>query len=155
MTFVSSDPIRRTTARVIPVNRNGEVLLLRGCDPKRPDVHYWFTIGGGAEEGESLVDAGVRELREETGIDVRAEQLVGPYHHGLHEFSWNGWDIVNDSLFFAVRVDDVTAHFDGLEPLEVGNVLGSGWFAPGSLPSDVASADLPDVARLAVEAVAG
>lgn len=155
MTLVSSDPIRRTTARVLPVNRDGEVLLLRGCDPLRPDEHFWFTIGGAAEEGESLVDAGVRELREETGIDVGPEQLVGPYHRGVHEFTWNGWDIVNDSLFFAVRVDDVTVHFDGLEPLEVGNILGSGWFAPGSLPGEVASADLPDVARLAVEAVAG
>jgi hypothetical protein len=37
MTFVSSDPIRRTTARVLPVNRDGDVLLLRGCDPQRPD----------------------------------------------------------------------------------------------------------------------
>jgi hypothetical protein len=37
MTFVSSDPIRRTTARVLPVNRDGDVLLLRGCVTQRPD----------------------------------------------------------------------------------------------------------------------
>jgi 8-oxo-dGTP pyrophosphatase MutT (NUDIX family) len=149
-----SDPIRRTTARVVPVNRDGEVLLLYGCDPKRPGRRFWFTIGGAAESGETLSEAGARELLEETGIAVRPAQLVGPYHRGMHEFSWNGWDFANDSHFFAVRVDDVTVSFDGLEPLEVGNVLDSAWFAPNAIPRELASHDLPEVARLAVEAVA-
>ncbi len=147
------EPLRRTTARVVPVNRDGEVLLLFGCDPRRPAHPYWFTIGGATEEDESLSEAAVRELLEETGIGVRPEQLVGPYHRAQHAFSWNGWDIVNDSHFFAVRVDDVTVSFDGLEALEVGNVLDSGWFGPEGLPAEIASPDLPEMARLAVEAV--
>jgi 8-oxo-dGTP pyrophosphatase MutT (NUDIX family) len=153
MTPVATEPINRVTARVLPVNRDGEVLLLYGCDPRRPAERYWFTIGGATEDDESLPDAAVRELLEETGIDVRPEQLVGPYHRGLHAFSWNGWDIVNDSHFFAVRIDDVTVSFDGLEALEVGNVLDSGWFGPEGLPPELASPDLPEMARLAVEAV--
>ena len=148
-----AEPIRRTTARVVPVNRDGEVLLLYGRDPQRPADPYWFTIGGAAEDGETLPEAGARELLEETGIGVCPDQLVGPYHRGLHEFTWNGWDIVNDSHFFAVRVDDVTVSFDGLEALEVGNVLDSGWFTPDALPDELSSVDLPDMARLAVEAV--
>ncbi len=147
------EPIRRTTARVVPVNRDGEVLLLQGCDPKRPESPYWFTIGGGTEPGESLPDAGVRELREETGIVVDPEQLVGPYHRGHHEFTWNGLDLVNDSHFFAVRLDDVTVSFDHLEPAEVGNVFGAGWFAPDALPEDLSHQDLPVIARQAVVAV--
>lgn len=154
MTFVSSDPIRRTTARVVPVNRAGEVLLLFGCDPQVPDQPYWFTVGGATEPGESLVQAGVRELQEETGIQVAAERLVGPFVRGTHAFTWNGLDLVNDSHFFAVRVDDVTVTFDGLEPAEVGSVLDSGWFAPDALPTELSSADLSEVLRLAVEAVA-
>jgi hypothetical protein len=111
------EPIRRTTARVVPVNRDGQVLLLHGCDPRRPD------------------------------------DLVGPYHRGFHEFSWNGLALANDSHFFAVRVGDVTVRFDELEPAEVGNLLDSGWFAPGALPDALSNADLPEVARLAVAAV--
>jgi 8-oxo-dGTP pyrophosphatase MutT (NUDIX family) len=147
------EPMRRTTARVLPVNRDGEVLLLYGCDPKRPDLPYWFTIGGAIEPGETLAEAGAREMLEETGIAVRPDHLVGPYHHGFHEFSWNGWDIANDSHFFAVRVDDVTVSFDGLEPLEVGTVFDSGWWAPGRMPPELSHPDLPEVARLAVEVV--
>lgn len=147
------EPMRRTTARVVPVNREGEVLLLYGCDPKRPDQPYWFTIGGATEPGESLAQAGAREMLEETGITVRPDDLVGPYHHGFHEFSWNGWDIANDSHFFAIRVDDVSVSFDGLEPLEVGNVFDSGWWAPRRMPAELSHPDLPEVARLAVEAV--
>jgi 8-oxo-dGTP pyrophosphatase MutT (NUDIX family) len=137
----------------MPVNRDGQVLLLFGCDPLRPELPYWFTIGGASEPGESLAEAGAREMLEETGIVVSPDELVGPYHRGFHEFTWNGWDIANDSHFFAVRADDVTVTFDGLEPLEVGNVLDSGWWSPDAMPEQLSSADLPHVARLAVEAV--
>ena len=73
-----SEPIRRTTARVVPVDRDGKVLVLYGCDPKRPESPYWFTIGGAAEPGETLEQAGARELREETGIVIDPDALVGP-----------------------------------------------------------------------------
>lgn len=153
MTRVPAQPIRRTTARVLPVNRDGEVLLLYGCDPKRPDERYWFTIGGAIEAGETLPEAAVRELREETGIRVGPDQMVGPYHRGFHGFSWNGLELANDSHFFAVRVDDVTVRFDGLEEAEVGNVLDSGWFDPALLPDQLSNPDLPEAARLAVAVV--
>ena len=154
MKRVPTAPIRRTTARVVPVNRDGEVLLLQGCDPKRPETSYWFTIGGGTEPGESLAGAGVRELAEETGIVARPDELVGPFHRGVHAFEWNGLHLVNDSHFFAIRLDNVTISFDHLEPTEVGNVFGAGWFALDDLPAELAHDELPHVARMAVEAVA-
>jgi len=46
----------------------------------------------------------------------------------------------------------VRVSFEGLEALEVGNVLDSGWFVPDALPDVLANPDLPLVARLAVEA---
>ena len=61
---------RRNTARVLPVDREGRVLLLHGWDPLRPDDPFWFTIGGAAEPGETLAEAAARELREEAGIVV-------------------------------------------------------------------------------------
>ena len=145
--------IRRTTARVLPVNRNGEVLLLHGCDPARPERRYWFTIGGGTEPGESLTAAGVRELREETGIDVEESLLGAPFHRGQHTFSYDGAELVNDSHFFAVRIDDVTVTFDGLEGPEVGTIFDARWWRPEALADqELSSVELPELARRAVVA---
>src|SRR3954468_1904840 len=70
--------VRRTTARVLPVRPDGKVLLLHGWDPLKPEVPYWFTIGGGVEAGESVADAACRELREEVGIVLPVDALGVP-----------------------------------------------------------------------------
>ncbi|HTE84662.1 MAG TPA: NUDIX hydrolase [Dehalococcoidia bacterium] len=49
----------------------------------------WELPGGGAELHESLVETALREVREETGLDVTAERLTGIYYdptHPLGEF---------------------------------------------------------------------
>jgi 8-oxo-dGTP pyrophosphatase MutT (NUDIX family) len=147
-------PSLRRTARVVPVNRAGEVLLLFGCDPHRPQSPYWFTIGGAIETGETLEQAGAREMFEETGILVSPEQLVGPYARGRHDFSWGGRDISNDSHFYAVRVDDVTISFDHLEGLEAGSIFEARWWHPADLAdAPLSNPDLPAMAEAAVAAV--
>jgi 8-oxo-dGTP pyrophosphatase MutT (NUDIX family) len=99
------EPIRRTTARFVPVNRDGDVLLPYGRDPAVPDERIWFTIGGAAEPGNSLREAGVRELQEETGFVAITEDLVGPFRRGLHELSRNARQ--PDRARLAVEVVDL------------------------------------------------
>jgi len=97
-------PVQRRSVRVLPVDRDGQVLLLLGHDPARPSAPYWFTIGGGIEAGEAAKEAAVREIHEEIGIRVETSQLFGPFHRGTHAFPFAGVDYVSDSTFFAVRV---------------------------------------------------
>ncbi|MFD7903851.1 NUDIX domain-containing protein [Kitasatospora sp. NPDC059747] len=56
---------------------------------RRSDNGRWGMPGGGLEIGENLPGAVVREVREETGIEVEVIGLVGTYSDPGHviEFS--------------------------------------------------------------------
>jgi 8-oxo-dGTP pyrophosphatase MutT (NUDIX family) len=110
-------PWRRHTARVLPVDADGRVLLLHGWDPRHPDRPFWFTIGGGAEAGESLRDAGARELREETGIVVDPACLGEPIAQNMVEFSWAGYEITQDQTLYAwLSADDLGPDMPPADP---------------------------------------
>jgi ADP-ribose pyrophosphatase YjhB (NUDIX family) len=54
----------------------------------RSDLRGWELPGGEPQPGESLEQALVREVREETGIDVEVERAVGEYvRHGFRPHS--------------------------------------------------------------------
>lgn len=150
--------VLRTAARVLPVSPAGEVLLLQARDPARPDDLHWVSIGGAVDAGESLAQAAVRELREETGVVVGTEALSAPLHRVVHPFSWGGTAYLSDNTFFALALArDVEVSLAGLEPAEVGNVLGAAWWRPDALVADgtAASVDLPDIMNTAIAVVRG
>ena len=72
----------RKTARLIVLSPEQEVLLVRyeglqPPDPLRPEIlSYWVTPGGGVRDSEDYGEAAMRELREETGVELSS---VGPW----------------------------------------------------------------------------
>ena len=60
----------RVSAVVI---RGNEILLIHH---RRDARFYWVLPGGGLEPGEGLRACGAREVREETGLDVRIRRLM-------------------------------------------------------------------------------
>src|ERR1700729_2096699 len=68
-------PTRPYLAVSAAIFRDGKVLLVRRA---RPPAHGLYTLpGGGVELGETLEQAVIREVREETALDVAPVELVG------------------------------------------------------------------------------
>lgn len=96
-------PFRRG-ARVILLDEADRVLMLRGHDVDQPERGWWFTVGGGIDVGESAHDAAVRELYEETGLLLRAEDLEGPVIRRSAVFDFLRLTVRQDEEFFLARV---------------------------------------------------
>ncbi len=136
--FHAPSPIPAVIAVVI---ESGRALLVRRANP--PDAGLWGYPGGKIEYGESVSEAAVRELREETGVVARALDVV-------------------TTLDIVVRAEDgaVMQHYILIavlcrwvsgEPMAADDALEAGWFAiddlqPGTLPM---SADVDVIARRA------
>ena len=64
------------------------LLIRRG--PSVPDPGYWAPVTGTVEPGESEIDAVIREVREEVGLEVRPVRKVWECvsWNGTHDLYW-------------------------------------------------------------------
>ena len=68
-------PTRPYLAVSAAIFRDGRVLIVRRA---RPPAHGLYTLpGGGVELGETLEQAVIREVREETALEIAPLELVG------------------------------------------------------------------------------
>ncbi len=99
---------------------------------RRDDNGQWGLPGGGVDPGESVTEAVAREVREETGLEVRPLRLIGVYsmpEHGQVITYPDGNVIHYVSSCFECTVTGGTLAA-GPESLDVG------WFEPTALPPD-------------------
>jgi 8-oxo-dGTP pyrophosphatase MutT (NUDIX family) len=121
--------LSRVAARVLLIDAADRLLLMRGFDPGRPLLRYWFTVGGGLDDGESTLDAAVRELFEETGLRLPASSLVGPVFHETTFFPFDGQRYSQEQDFFVARVDAWDVDLSGLSEIEQATVEGVRWWS--------------------------
>ncbi|MGW1742509.1 NUDIX hydrolase [Nocardia sp. NPDC001965] len=132
----------RVSARVALLDEQGRILLMRGHDPLVPEVSFWFTVGGGVEPGESLREAAVRELYEETGLTADPAALRGPIWRRVAVFPFNGDLIRSEELFFALRVPGFEPVATDLTYVEQRSITGDRWCGPAEIRAQVAAGEM-------------
>jgi 8-oxo-dGTP pyrophosphatase MutT (NUDIX family) len=119
--------IKRLTSRIVLLNARDEVLLFEYEDNNTDVPRFWVTPGGGLEPGESFAQAAIRELFEETGLEV--EDVGNPiwFKRKLVRFKDHFQAI--EEFHFLVRVE--TWDVIGMNPdeLERQNERGQQWWS--------------------------
>lgn len=148
---------RRRAARVLLVDRSDRVLLLRFFrDPTNPALgHGWVTPGGGVHDGESLPQAGARELWEETGLRIDPYELGQPvaYAEGHVDRGW-ATGLFRDDFFFH-RVDTHRVDTSLMEAFELSGHAGHRWWAVDELTSTADTVYPYGLAALVTDLLAG
>ena len=118
----------RQAARLVLFDVQGRVLLAIGHDDHQPDRQWWFTIGGGLDEGESPRQGAVRELFEETGIVVSETELVGPVMYRQAEFDFLNVTARQDEWFFVAHTPTTSLDTANWTDLERQVIDGQRWW---------------------------
>lgn len=144
------DPIPRRAARILLVDGSDRLLMFHGFDPARPARHYWFTAGGGLAATEPAPAGAARELAEETGLHLTAEQLGEPVWREVTEYPFDGRWYRQEQEFFLVRVSAWEVRTDGFNQVERDSIDGHRWWTIEELETTVERfypEDLPALLR--------
>lgn len=120
VTYAHSMP----TASAVVEDGEGRVLLSRRA--LDPAAGKWDLPGGFLDEGEHPLDCVRRELREEAGIGLVDERLLGSW---MDRYEYKQRVVATLNIYFVARVGDGT-----LEPAD--DVAELRWFAPDEVPGD-------------------
>jgi ADP-ribose pyrophosphatase YjhB (NUDIX family) len=97
----------RPSASAVIFDRRGRLLL-----QQRSDGGQWGLPGGSVEIGESVHDAVIREVREETGLRVTVRRLIGVYSDPAQQVvrypDGNVWHYVNVCFECVARGGELT-----------------------------------------------
>ncbi|HET8658057.1 MAG TPA: NUDIX domain-containing protein [Micromonosporaceae bacterium] len=142
--------VERRVVRLVVLDAAGRLLLFHTRYPGRPEVGTWWELpGGGIDPGETYREAAVRELREETGIAVRPDQVGPPTWRRSASFRYRDERRLQHEVVVVVRLTGPGPAVDeaGRLDYELEDYIGFRWwpaaevagsperFYPGRLPA--------------------
>jgi 8-oxo-dGTP pyrophosphatase MutT (NUDIX family) len=125
----------RNSVKILLMNENKEILLMCADDPsttsKDGKYHgrFWFPIGGKIEEGESVQDAALREVYEETGIANDKIELGPIVWFGEFDLVLSGKLQHLKEQFIVARTQQEDISLDNLTAEERAVVKHVSWFS--------------------------
>jgi 8-oxo-dGTP pyrophosphatase MutT (NUDIX family) len=147
--FAGETPTVRHAARVVLLDEALRVLLARFVYGGRS---WWAAPGGGLEPAETHEEAARREIREETGLDLRE---LGPWIWTReHVFRFDGRLYRQKERYFLAEVPTFDPRPEFLSPAEAGVLRGLRWWSPAELEvtaEELAPADFPTLMRTLLE----
>ena len=128
---------RRRAARIVVVAQ-GTVLLEADSDPGIADSGWYVTPGGGIDGDEDAITAAIREMKEETGLDITADQLIGPIAYRVVKHGYSDRVLIQHETFFRLELADRFTPSDaGFTPAERESVKGFAWLTPQEIAGNV------------------
>lgn len=117
----------RLSAKVLLVTAAREVLLMSAIDPSVPDrPRHWFPVGGGVEAGETLGSAAIREVMEETGLEL--PEVGAPVMTRRASFDFEGEHFEQDETYFIARVEHFEPSSEGWTEVERRSMISYRWW---------------------------
>lgn len=117
------------------MNPLDEVLLFTATDGDQETGRpFWFTPGGGLEDGESHEEAGKRELWEETGIEADMGPCIWLRSH-IWYFAPQGAWIQSVERYFLVRTETIEVSRTGWTDLELQLISECRWWSLADIAS--------------------
>jgi 8-oxo-dGTP pyrophosphatase MutT (NUDIX family) len=99
----------KPAAAVALFDSDGKILLLR-----RKDNEKWTMPGGTLDFGESLTDCAIREVREETGFNIRITALIGTYTDPNVLIAYSDGEVRQEFTFvYAAEIESGDLAIDG------------------------------------------
>lgn len=87
-------------ASAVVMDEKGRIVL-----HKRSDNHLWSLPGGAMDLGESIEECIIREVKEETGLDVEVLKCIGIYTDPNHVIAFSDGEVRQQfSICFACKI---------------------------------------------------